>query len=236
MLHKVDRMLGVLLPRSCVFCGHASGTQACCDGCRDDLPWISNPCRRCGAPLAQGHPRDYCAVCCKSAGPDLQVRSALIYTYPLDRIIAGAKFHQRLDFAAVLGGLLGDYLCRPAAVVSGEVPDVIVPVPLHRRRLAARGFNQAAEIAAPLAQRLGVPLNLDGCVRVRHTIEQSSLTGHARRRNLIGAFVAQSDLAGMRVAIVDDVLTTGTTVAAVAAAVLQAGACKVNIWTVARTD
>ena len=210
MLHKVDRLLGVLLPRSCVFCGHASGAQACCDGCRDDLPWISNPCRRCGVPLAHDHPRDYCAACCKPAGTGLHVRSALIYAYPLDRIIAGAKFHQRLDFAAALGGLLGDYLCRPAAVVSGEVPDVIVPVPLHRRRLAARGFNQAAEIAAPLAQRLGVPLDLDGCVRVRHTIEQSSLTGRARRRNLIGAFVARSDLAGMRVAIVDDVLTTGT--------------------------
>jgi ComF family protein len=236
MLHKVDRLLSVLLPRSCVFCGDDSGAQTCCDGCRDDLPWISNPCRGCGVPLSDGHPRDYCAVCCQPAGPDLHIRSALIYAYPLDRIIAGAKFHQRLDFAAALGGLLGDYLCRPAAVVSGEFPDVIVPVPLHRRRLAARGFNQAAEIAAPVARRLGVPLHIDGCARVRHTIEQSSLTGRARRRNLIGAFVARSDLAGMHVAIVDDVLTTGTTVAAVAAAVFKAGARKVNIWTVARTD
>ena len=161
--------------------------------------------------------------------------SALVYEYPLDRIIAGAKFRQRLDFAAALGGLLGEYLCGPAGVTPGEYPDVIVPVPLHRRRLAARGFNQAAEIAAPVAQRLGLPLRIDACARVRHTLEQSSLTGRARRRNLVGAFVARPDLAGLRIAIVDDVLTTGTTVTAVAAAVREAGARGTQIWTVART-
>jgi len=165
----------------------------------------------------------------------LRVRSALVYEYPLDRIIVGAKFRQRLDFAAALGGLLGDYLCGPAGMLPAEYPDVIVPVPLHRRRLAARGFNQAAEIAAPVAQRFGLPLRLDVCVRVRHTIEQTSLTGHARRRNLVGAFVARRELNGLRVAVVDDVLTTGSTARAVATAVMEAGARSTQIWTVART-
>lgn len=165
----------------------------------------------------------------------MRTLSALVYEYPVDRIIAGVKFRQRLDFATVLGELLGFYLCSPDGLLSCELPDVVVPVPLHRRRLAARGFNQAAEIAAPAAARLGLPLLIDGCARVRHTIEQMSLTGTARRRNLVGAFVAPSDLEGLRVAIVDDVLTTGTTARAVAAAVMDAGARDTQIWTVART-
>jgi len=112
--------------------------------------------------------------------------------------------------------------------------------------LAARGFNQAAEIATPVAQRLGLPLRTDACTRVRHTVEQMSLTGRARveqmsltgrarRRNLVGAFAVQCDLTGLRVAIIDDVLTTGTTARAVATAIMQSGAREAQIWTVART-
>jgi len=235
MLLKVDRLLGGLLPRSCIFCGLEGGEQACCEGCRADLGWIIRPCLCCGAPLAPDHPLDRCAGRCMTADDDFRMRSALIYEYPLDRIIAGAKFQQRLDFAAVLGELLGVYLCGPAGLSVAEYPDVLVPVPLHRRRLAARGFNQAAEMSKPVARRLGLPLRPGACVRVRHTIEQSSLTGPARRRNLVGAFVAGCELAGLRVAIIDDVLTTGSTVRAVAAAILAAGAGDVQIWTVART-
>jgi len=235
MLQKVDRLLGGLLPRSCIFCGLDGGEQACCEGCRADLNWILHPCRCCGAPLPPGHPGDRCAGRCMTADARLRMRSALVYEYPLERIIAGAKFHQRLDFAVALGELLGVYLNGPTGLSPAERPEVIVPVPLHRRRLAARGFNQAAEIAQPVSRRLGLPLCPDACVRVRHTIEQSSLTGRARRRNLVGAFKAGGELAGLRVAIVDDVLTTGSTVQAMAAAVLEAGAGDVQVWTVART-
>jgi len=164
-----------------------------------------------------------------------RILSALDYVYPVDRIIGGAKFRQRLDFAATLGDLLGAFLGGPAGLRPTDLPDVIVPVPLHRRRLAARGFNQAAEIAGPVSQRLGLPLCIDACIRVRHTVEQMLLTGRDRRRKLNGAFVARRQLQGLRVAIVDDVLTTGTTVRAVAGAVHKAGAREVQVWTVARS-
>jgi len=235
MLRKVDRLLASLLPRSCVFCGLVGGESACCTGCRADLPWIFNPCRRCGVPLPLDYPLGECPDCRAPAGDSFRMLSALVYEYPVDRVIAGAKFRQRLDFAAMLGGLLGEYLCGPAGLSSAERPDFIVPVPLHRRRLAARGFNQAAEIATPVAQRLGLPLRTDACTRVRHTVEQMSLTGRARRRNLVGAFAVQCDLTGLRVAIIDDVLTTGTTARAVATAIMQSGAREAQIWTVART-
>lgn len=164
-----------------------------------------------------------------------RILSALDYAYPVDRIIGGAKFRQRLDFAATLGDLLGAFLCGPAGPGAADLPDVIIPVPLHRRRLAARGFNQAAEIAGPVAQRLDLPLRIDACTRIRHTIEQTSMTGRDRRRNLNGAFVAHRQLKGLSAAIVDDVLTTGTTVRAVASAVRKAGAREVQVWTVARS-
>ena len=235
MLQKVDRLLDGLLPRSCIFCGLDGGERACCPGCRADLGWILRPCRRCGAPLPLDRPGDCCAVRCLPGEDRLRMRSALVYEYPLDRIIAGAKFQRRLDFAAALGELLSVWLRGTVEPGSGEYPDLIVPVPLHRRRLATRGFNQAAEIAGPLSRRLGLPVRPGACVRIRHTVEQSSLTGRARRRNLDGAFVAGCELAGLRVAIVDDVLTTGSTARAVAAAVFAAGADAVQIWTVART-
>ncbi len=240
MQPQVDSLLGNLLPRGCVFCGLDGGGRGCCAGCHDDLPWISSPCRRCGAPLPQDHPQDTCSGDCRvSIGASSRVLSALGYAYPVDRIIAAAKFRQRLDFATALGELLGAYLCDhlsgPAGLSAEGWPDVIVPVPLHRRRLAARSFNQAAEIAAAVAACVGLPLRIDACRRVRHTIEQTSLTGPARRRNLDNAFVGGRHLRRLRIAIVDDVLTTGTTARAVATALIKAGARDTQIWTVART-
>ncbi|HJP39689.1 MAG: ComF family protein [Gammaproteobacteria bacterium] len=235
MSNQVDRLLASLLPRSCVFCGQDGGEQACCEGCRSDLPWLTNPCRSCGIPLSSGYPHDYCGNCRVPTGRQYRMLSALAYEYPLDRIIAGAKFRQRLDFSAVLGELLAMYLCSQGRWMSVDLPDAIVPVPLHRRRWAARGFNQAAEIAAPVARQLGLSLRLDACHRVRHTSEQTTLSGSARRRNLVGAFAASVDLAGLRIAVVDDVLTTGATALAVATALKAAGARDTQIWTVART-
>ncbi len=235
MLRQVDRLVGIVVPRACLFCGLDAGQRACCEGCFADLPWIDRPCRRCGAPLPPGRPLPHCGDCRMPLGDCRRILSALDYVYPVDRIIGGAKFRQRLDFAATLGDLLGAFLGGPAGLRPTDLPDVIVPVPLHRRRLAARGFNQAAEIAGPVSQRLGLPLCIDACIRVRHTVEQMLLTGRDRRRNLNGAFVARRQLQGLRVAIVDDVLTTGTTVRAVAGAVHKAGAREVQVWTVARS-
>ncbi len=213
---EVDRLRRSLIPRSCVFCGLDGGDRACCEGCFADLPWIRSSCRQTQAPHG------------------LRVLSALVYEYPIDRMIAAAKFRQRLDLTAALGELLATYLCGPMGLLD-DGPDLIVPVPLHRRRLAARGYNQAAEIATPIAARLGLPLRPGACIRIRHTPEQTSLTGRARRQNLTGAFVAQCSLAGLRCAIVDDVFTTGATAQAVAAALMKRGAVDIQIWTVART-
>jgi len=161
--------------------------------------------------------------------------SALSYEYPVDRLITQAKFQARPDSANALGELLGEHLMENPVGRSIDLPELLLPVPLHRIRLARRGFNQALEIAGPVAAALGIPLATDACRRIRDTVEQSTLTGRARYRNMADAFRATRDLSGRRVAVVDDVITTGSTVDAMAAVLRSAGAAEIQVWSVART-
>lgn len=227
-------LLSRLLPARCLLCGLWAGPRNICGGCRRDLPWIRRPCDRCGAPLPADSPGSTCEHCRVRVDGACRIRTALIYEYPVDRLVTRAKFQSRAECAVALGELLGVRL--RAAGIGGRLtpPDLLVPVPLHRRRLARRGFNQAAEIAAPIARMLGVPVMERGCRRVIDTIEQTTLSAAARRANLHGAFRVDQCIGGMRAAIVDDVLTTGTTVAELANALLDSGAAQVEVWTAAR--
>lgn len=152
------------------------------------------------------------------------------YAPPVDHFIRALKFHHDLAMATMLGQML-------AATVRSfrPLPDVIVPVPLHPARLRQRGYNQALEIARPVARALQIPLDIDGVVRRRDTASQAQLGKPARRRNLRGAFAARREYAGQHVAIVDDVMTTGETAHQLARALLRAGAREVTVWVIART-
>ncbi len=143
------------------------------------------------------------------------------------------KFNgSRID-ARVLGHLLADairaaYTCEP-------LPQLILPVPLSRARLLRRGHNQAALLARWVGGALDLPVDYHACRRVRNTPPQTGLRRSARLRNLAGAFSANGALADLRVAIVDDVMTTGSTVTALARVLLAAGAAEVHVWAAART-
>jgi ComF family protein len=151
----------------------------------------------------------------------------LAWSFPVDALVSRFKYGGALHYGALLGRLL-------AAACAGRRPDAIVPVPLHRTRLAERGFNQALELARPLARSLGAPLLHDACRRVGATPPQAGLAARQRYRNLRGAFVATTAVQSMRVAIVDDVLTTGSTAASLGCELLAAGAAEVEVWAVAR--
>ncbi len=167
---------------------------------------------------------------CQRRPPAFAAAVALFrYAPPIDQLVHGLKYHGRLELARVLGGLLADALARRSLHT-----DLIVPVPLHRARLRARGFNQALELAWPVSRRLGVPIDYRCVVRARDTAPQATLTRKARRRNVRGAFVATGRLDGLRVALVDDVATTGHTADAVAACLRRAGARRVELWVLAR--
>jgi len=145
----------------------------------------------------------------------------------VDALIGRFKYGGALHFGALLGRLLGEH-CRHRR------PDGIVPVPLHRARLAERGFNQARELARPLACLIGVPILDDACRRTTATPPQAGLAAQQRYSNLQGAFSASSRVRGMRIALIDDVMTTGSTFEALTLELLRAGAAAVEVWAVAR--
>jgi ComF family protein len=138
----------------------------------------------------------------------------------------------RVD-ARVIGGLLAEYLRD--AYADAPLPDVIVPVPLGRARLWRRGHNQAALLARWIGAALRIPIRYDACTRTRPTPPQAGLSRTARLRNLAGAFDVIESFEGRRVAVVDDVMTTGSTVAEVARTLSAAGARSIHVWCAART-
>ena len=230
----VDRWLNniqfALFPPHCLLCGGPGDTpRDLCRHCHDALPRLTACCPVCALPLAEEAAGRPCGRC-RRPPPFAATRAAFRYAPPLDRLVLDMKFAGRLAPARLLGGLLAEHLARG----SGPGPEMLLPVPLHPRRLRARGFNQAVELARPVAARLGLPLHTRGCRRVRDTPAQSGLGAGARRRNVRGAFAVDASVAGRRVALLDDVVTTGHTVTELARALVAAGAERVEVWCLAR--
>ena len=228
------RLLGLLLPRVCVLCSdRAAEPFNLCDGCIGDLPGMNGACRRCALPLpAPGS--GLCARCATDPPPFRRAVAAFRYVEPVDTLIQQLKYQGDLAVAPTLGRLLA----RRIADAGAGGPECILPVPLHPRRLRARGFNQSLEIAKPLAAGTGIPVKRYWVKRTRDTPVQSQIQGiPARRRNVRDAFAASPRLARYaRVAIVDDVVTTGATAAELARVVLAQGVESVDLWCVARAE
>jgi ComF family protein len=224
----VDGFGRLLWPPCCLLCGEpGDGDQDLCAGCRRALPWSRTACPRCAIPLPL--PAPACGGCLRRPPPTTLVRAAFVYGFPLDRLLPGLKFHQGL----AAGRLLSQLMCE--AFAEGERPGALVPVPLHRARLRARGYDQALELARPLARSLGLPLLDRALLRQRVTAPQSRLGAEQRRRNLRGAFaVARGAPLPEHVALFDDVMTTGATLHAAADALLRAGVRRVDAWVCAR--
>lgn len=217
-----------MLPHHCLLCGARAERTDLCTGCRADLPWIAAVCRRCARPLPPGPP--VCGPCLRRPPPQAATVAPLRYAFPADQLLLKLKFADSLPPGRVLGELLGAYLLE-----RGATADVVMPVPLHPRRQRERGYNQALELARPVARALDIPLLTRACRRTHYTPAQSTLTAAERRRNLRRAFVADAArVEGLTVALVDDVYTTGSTIAAAARALHAAGAARVFAWCVAR--
>ena len=201
-----------------------------CRQCRSELPTNSSACRLCAHPLPAGA----APICgsCLHRPPPFSAFAPFLYAQPLDRLIIELKFQGRLYLGRTLGMLLADAVASQAPAM----PDLLVPVPLHPARLRERGYNQAVELARPVGRRLGLPV-ADAARRTRATPGQAGLSAKERRRNVRGSFeaVAPNRLKGKRVAIVDDVFTTGATATEMANCLKRAGAASILIWTLART-
>lgn len=229
---EVDGWWGRLVRRlaspHCLLCREAGQDgHDLCAACTATLPWLHAACLRCAIPLpATGI---VCDACLSRPPPVTETRAAFVYGHPLDRLLPRLKFHR--DLAA--GRVLADAMAR--AFASLPLPDAIVPIPLHTARLRRRGYDQALELAKPLARRLALPLLADSLRRVRETTPQSRLDARARKRNLRGAFIVSGTRTlPAHVALVDDVMTTGATLHSAARALHRAGVARVDAWVCAR--
>jgi len=206
--------------------------------------WLPPTCCLCGARgrlVEGGAPLDLCDLCdadlpriATPAGGSASTRvfAPFRYAWPVNEFVRHLKFNGELEYARLLGTLLA-LAIREARI---GLPDLIVPIPLHRRRYLERGFNQAAEIARYAGRILGCATSHHALERSVATAPQSDLTALARRRNVRKAFRATRRLDGRRLVIVDDVITTGSTVAEAARVLRSAGAAEVTVWAAARAQ
>jgi ComF family protein len=226
----MDALRSWLWPGHCLLCRAriASGAEICA-GCRTDLPWIRAACPQCATPLPADAGTAPCGACQQKPPVFNRACAALHYAAPIDRLIVDLKYHRRLDLARALARLLAEQLSSAV-----DLPDLIVPMPLHGSRLRERGYNQSLELARVLARHLQLPLKKQLVKRVRATPTQTSLPLEQRGRNVRNAFAAHTDVNGLRIAVVDDVMTSGHTANAIAKALRRAGAEDISIWVVAR--
>ena len=229
MLLRVRLELSRLfLPPRCLLCGSGSRTQSdLCSDCAAEMPRNICCCPSCAMPMAQiGVP---CGNCQRQQPPWQTAWAPFRYAWPLNLLEARFKFSASLASGRVLADLWS------AAPRPEILPDCIVPVPLHRARLRQRGYNQALELARPLARALGIPVRTGVLVRTASTNQQTQLDAVGRRRNVRGAF-ALDDGVGLpaHVAVLDDVMTTGATLAECARTLKRAGVERVDVWALAR--
>lgn len=230
--------LPAVLPSTCALCGTA-GRETLCPGCRKQyvVP-RSACCVQCAMPLAGGA-ASHCGACLDEAPAYDATVAAVDYGAPLDQLVVALKFGGRLALAPLFAQLMRDALLHAPQGAQVVLPDLLMPVPLGERRLVARGFNQALEIARPLSQALGIKLEPRAALRLRETDAQSTLHPEQRRKNMRGAFsVAPAfvgKLDGLHIGVVDDVMTTGETMNELAATLKRFGAARVTNFVFART-
>ncbi len=226
---RVATLSRLLLPQHCELCVARTAGDLLCAACACALPRVVAPCPVCALPSAGGNA---CGACLAAPPPYSATVAAFAYAFPVDRLLQRIKYGGRIALANWAGSSL-------AAAVRGTLadrdrPDRIVALPLAPARQRDRGFNQAREIAMGVARgtglRLAAPLE-----RIVAGAPQTALPWAERRRNVRGAFIVRSNVRGARIALVDDVMTTGATLTEAARTLLCAGAARVECWVVART-
>jgi ComF family protein len=233
-LKKVNNWLDIiqqwLFPPTCILCGsRGQAGRDLCLPCREQLPVNACCCPRCANPLAAADADRLCGRCIARPPAFDRVHAPFLHQEGMRHLITGLKFGSRHAHARLLGQLLAEHVGRNAVM-----PDCILPVPLHRARYRERGFNQAIEIARLIASETGIPLDLYSCRRRRDTPHQAGLTAKQRQKNIKNAFELARPLPYRHVALLDDVMTTGSTAHEMALLLKRHGVERVDVWVCAR--
>ncbi len=202
-----------------------------CDQCHQHLPISKNACSICGLPLVASNTTTPCGECLKNSPPYDKTVSAFHYESPINDMITQLKYSAQFQCLSLLCDYLADKISQHYQ--NNDLPELIIPVPLHPKKRQLRGFNQSQLIAAKLSKQLNIKLNAQGVLRIKKTNAQSGLDSVERKHNMKNAFQINTQLP-KHIAIVDDVVTTGTTVSELAKQARQHGATQIDIWCLAR--
>ena len=226
------RLVSAVYPPRCVFCGAAGfADRDICEACYDELPWIGSSCVQCAIPLADGSGNQLRCGNCLRKPPHFD-HSLSLFSYEKNAVhlIRQLKFNEKLAYSRLLGRMLADRVAQNDAAL----PHCLLPVPLHKKRLRLRGFNQSVELSREVVKQFGLMLDVSAVARMRDTQSQSGLDRKQRRKNISGAFRVIRPVSADHVVIVDDVVTTTSTVNELARALKKAGVKRVGVWSIAR--
>lgn len=223
-----------ILPHYCCFCEEeAKNTRDVCSDCEKTLPWAFERCYRCGLAGEFKSSTVYCENCVENPPGFDRLCAVFSYEKPITKLIRGLKFGRKLCYGQILGEWLADKVND--WYPEGNFPEAIIPIPLHPKRLSKRGYNQALECLWSVKKQHKIPILHNVCSRIRHTKPQSELKNRDQRRfNLNKAFRVIKPLNLEHVAIMDDVVTTGSTVNNMSMALKAAGVLLVDVWCMAR--
>lgn len=224
--------MDAVYPRRCVVCGEISDVPHInlCRGCECKLEYVKEPvCFKCGKPLVE-ESKPLCNDCAGKRHDYIEGRAAFVYNDGMKSAVYGLKYNNRREYGAYLGKKTAQYLSRK---ITSWGADALIPVPIHKSRLAKRGYNQALLIAKAMGRELGIPVMDRLIVRARKTKVQKDLTAAEREKNLENAFKMRlNDVKLNTVIVVDDIYTTGSTIDAMARCLHQAGVKRVYFITV----
>jgi len=227
-----------LLPPCCILCGYATHcSHNICIRCQQNLPILPNCCQQCArflpvvintvinTPLT-------CGACLNNPPPFDRTYALFPYEPPITQLVINLKFQHQFSVAKAMGDLFIQKL--QVWYANQPLPDLIIPIPLHPKRLRERGYNQALEIARPIANTFAIPIDYHSAKRIKHTFAQSSLVAADRKQNMENAFKISGDYSGLTIAVIDDVITTGHTITECCKALKQHGAKHIDVWCCAR--
>ncbi|WP_049764465.1 ComF family protein [Methylotenera mobilis] len=224
------------MQQTCMLCtSRHGGDLGLCAPCMADLPWHQTAqCPQCALAINDNlYGGGLCGGCLSEPPSFDATRATFTYNYPLDGLLQHYKYNASLNLARTFATLWLD--AQRAQVTSMYPIDLIIPMPMHEKRLTERGFNQALEIAKHFSRAFTIPLDYSSCQRIKYTPPQASLKLKERISNMRGAFHCQPSLHNLNIAVVDDVMTTGTSLNELAKTLKQAGAARVECWVMART-
>lgn len=216
----------------CLLCGQHHAARLC-SGCRADLPWLGAQCRQCAEPLPTAEGEGLlCGRCLRRPPAFERCLAPFSYRFPINHLVWGLKDRGDLGCLHLCAALFEE---RFGPQIRADPPELLIPVPLHPARRRQRGYNQAEEWARGLGERLGIAVDGHSCRRRLDTPHQQGLSAQQRRRNLKHAFELVPTFRARHIALVDDVITTGTTLDLLAGLFRRRGVARVQAWCIART-